>query len=102
MTYLVSGCLLLLLWITVKLERWGRRLPMPEDNYTIPHRQAMEIAVARMEGRGAIFHGGCESCIFRNENTTHVGLAFCRGCRYFASNQSLPDKAISEYDLEKL
>lgn len=72
------------------------------DNHTIPPKSALAIAVAQMEGKPAIFHGGCVTCLWRHQNTSHTGIAFCRGCMYFGWNQSLPDKSISEYDLEKL
>lgn len=73
-----------------------------DTNYLIPIEKALEIEVARREGKPAIFHGGCCSCIWRHHNTTHAGIAFCRGCSYFCFNQSLPDKSVREYDLERL
>lgn len=83
---------------------FGRSLRSPHfaDNHTIPAKKALEIATAIFEERPAIFHGGCNGCIWRHQNTTHVGIAFCRGCQYFAPNWDLPDKSINEYDLEKL
>jgi hypothetical protein len=77
-------------------------VPAVEDNHTIPHKNALTIAVAQAEGKPAIFHGGCVTCIWRHQNTTHAGIAFCRGCQYFTANWGLPDKSICEYDLEKL
>lgn len=76
--------------------------PGIDDNHTIPPKKALEIATAALEDRPAVFHGGCVDCIWRHQNTTHTGIAFCRGCTYFAFNRSLPDKSISEYDLEKI
>lgn len=84
---------------------FGRRpliQPSFQDNHTIPAKSALEIATAQIEGRPAIFHGGCNGCIWRHQNTTHIGIAFCRGCLYFSWNRSLPDKSVNEYDLEKI
>lgn len=75
--------------------------PSIADNHTIPDKKALEIAVAIAEERPAVFHGGCTACLWRHMNTTHEGIAFCRGCVYFAWNKALPDKSISEYSLEK-
>jgi hypothetical protein len=87
------------------LAKWLRGKPLVttyEDNHTIPIQKALEIATAITEERPAIFHGGCNGCIWRHQNTTHTGIAFCRGCQYFYANWVLPDKSITEYDLEKL
>ena len=73
-----------------------------QENHTIPHAAALKIATAQFEGQPAIFHGGCQRCIWRHQNTTHAGIAFCRGCQYFTANWHQPDKSINEYDLEKL
>lgn len=88
-----------IIFLLMRQKPWGDRI---EDNYTIPHKAALEIAVAQLEGRPALFHARCNDCIWRQQNTTHAGVLFCRGCSYFAWNRSLPDKAISEYDLEKI
>lgn len=87
---------------TILLLRGKPFRPTIADNYTIPPKKALEIATAQFEGRPAIFHGGCNDCIWRNQNTTHAGITFCRGCKYFAFNRDLPDKSITEYDLEKI
>lgn len=93
-------CLLLLLGLYLILS--SRPRAHWQDNHTIPPQKALQIAVAQIEGKPAIFHGGCNSCIWRHQNTTHLGIEFCRGCQYFAPNFNLPDKSINEYDLEKL
>lgn len=104
MTWYLIGVLLVLL--LVLYHRWDSRQreyrlfnPSIQTNNTIPAKQAREVLVAIEEGRPAVFHGGCLGCIFRHQNTTHTGLAFCRGCRYFAFNQSLPDRSITDYEL---
>jgi hypothetical protein len=70
----------------------------PADNHTIPFKNSQEIALATAEGRAAIHHAACVDCIWRHQNTTHSGIAFCRGCSYFEFDQTLPNKAISERD----
>lgn len=94
----LTGVFVVMFFVTKK----ARYQPGIDDNHTIPAKSALAIAVAQAEGKPAIFHGGCVTCIWRHQNTSHAGIAFCRGCMYFAWNQSLPDKSISEYDLEKL
>lgn len=73
---------------------FGRRpAPSIHDNHTIPQKQLDAIAEA-IEGRKpAIFHGGCNGCVWRHMNTTHEGIAFCRGCTFFYFNEGLPDKS---------
>lgn len=64
----------------------------PATNHTIPQKNVNEIAAALAGQRPAIFHGGCHGCVWRLLNTTHAGIAFCRGCSYFAWDHTLPDK----------
>jgi hypothetical protein len=91
------GIFVLLFLITKK----AKYQPGIADNHTTPPKMALEIAVAEAKGRPAIFHGGCVRCLWRHQNTTHAGIAFCRGCMYSCWDQKLPDKSICEYDLEK-
>ena len=75
--------------------------PSTYDNYDLPFAKAKVVMEAINSGKPAIFHGGCVGCIWRHQNTTHEGLAFCRGCSYFAFNRARPDKSITDYDIEK-
>lgn len=60
-------------------------------NESIPQKNVNEIAAALAEHRPARFHGGCHNCLWRLMNTTHDGIAFCRGCKFFAWDRDLPD-----------
>lgn len=68
------------------------KTPSPMSNDTIPQKALNAIAKGLEEGRPAIFHGGCIGCVWSHMNTTHAGIAFCRGCSYFAWDRNLPDK----------
>jgi len=94
----LTGLFVLMFLVTKR----AKHQPGIDDNHTIPPKSALAIAVAEAEGKPAIFHGGCVRCLWRHQNTTHAGIAFCRGCMYFCWDQSLPDKSVNEYDLEKL
>jgi len=91
-----------LTYLSFLLRPAASRHPTSDSNHTIPHKAALAIATGIATETPAIFHGGCNGCIWRYQNTTHAGIAFCRGCSYFSFNQSLPDKSITEYELEKL
>lgn len=69
------------------------REPTIHDNHLIPQKALDEIGRAIEERRPARFHGGCHGCVWRYMNTTHEGIAFCRGCHFFAWDQDLPDKS---------
>lgn len=96
--FTLTGMLVVLFFVTKE----ARYQPSIYDNHTIPPKSALAIAVGIAEGKPAIFHGGCATCIWRHQNTTHDGIVFCRGCVYFCWNQSLPDKSIKESELERL
>ena len=72
---------------------FGRKLPTFHDNHEIGQKQVEEIVAAIEERRPARFHAGCNSCVWRHMNTSHEGIAFCRGCSYFAWDRDLPDKS---------
>lgn len=42
---------------------------------------------------GAVYHGGCISCVYLKDNDTRSGIEWCLGCCYSNYNQSLPDRS---------
>lgn len=78
----------ILAWLLVS----GTKRCVEHKSHTIPPKAAEALSEALEEGRPAIFHAGCIDCLWRHQNTTHDGIAYCRGCQYFSGNWKLIDK----------
>ena len=56
----------------------------------------VEITNAQAEGRDAVYHGACLSCVWQKGNAVGEGLRWCMGCAMFDFVETLPNRRVGK------